>query len=131
MPFQKHRRTAKYTLVSLVATAADLSVFSALVFLEIPFYALATFMGLATGAVASWSLNRRWVFAESTVELRQQRLRYFNVTALSFFLNMVLMAVCVEFCGLTLMPSRVLTGILAWAVGYWINCRFVFEVKKS
>lgn len=118
----------KYTIVSLLATAADFTVFSIIVWLASFYTVVATLLGMAGGAMVSWTLHRLWVFAHSDREpLAKQRLYFFGIL-LSVFLNVALMWLLVDCLFFPQMTCRVLVATAVWAVLFWFNRRVVFNV---
>jgi putative flippase GtrA len=123
-----NRLSLQYTAVSLIATAADMSVFTMLAYISTQYNALATLIGMLIGAVISWLLHRYWVFTHSTVDLRQQRVRYITGIVLTVLLNVGLMAVFADWLQFARLPTRIITSVLVWAILFWFNRRIVFNV---
>jgi putative flippase GtrA len=123
-----NRLSLQYTVVSLLATAADLTVFSALALISTQYNALATLIGMLVGAVISWLLHRYWVFAHSTVSPGRQQFRYITGIVLTVVLNVGLMAVFADWLEFPRFPTRIITSVLVWAILFWFNRRIVFNV---
>lgn len=123
------RVKVKYTVVSLLATAADFTVFSMLSLLLASYYVVvATLLGMASGAMVSWTLNRLWVFPDSDREHSVKRRLYFSGVLLSVFLNVALMWLLVSCLFLPQMACRLPVATAVWAVLFWFNRRVVFNL---
>ncbi|MFN4253912.1 MAG: GtrA family protein [Saprospiraceae bacterium] len=118
----------KYTIVSLLATAADFSVFSAVTWATEFYTVAATSIGMAGGALVSWTLHRSWVFAHSERDETTKRGLYFSGVLLSVFLNVALMGILVDLLFLPRMGCRVVVATAVWAILFWFNRRIVFNV---
>jgi putative flippase GtrA len=120
--------TIKYTIVSLLATGADFTVFKLLEVLQLNSEAFATLIGMIVGAVVSWTLHRFWVFESSTASETHKRGTYFLGQLLCIGLNVALMALVADFLHFERMPSRVFTSVVVWIVLYFFNRKVVFKV---
>lgn len=118
----------KYTIVSLVATATDFSVFTLLIWCTECYVVAATVFGMCCGAIVSWSLHRLWVFAHSEQRPSSKRILYASGVLLSFFLNATLMGILVDCLLLPRLGCRVFVATFVWAVLFWFNKRIVFKV---
>jgi putative flippase GtrA len=117
----------KYIIVSLLATVADLTVFT--------FWknvttssAAATLAGMTVGAVVTWILYRFWVFTHSQESEKHQMKTFFLGVLVCIGLNVALMALCVDYLEFPNFPSRIVTSVFIWLLLYWYNNRVVFKV---
>lgn len=120
--------TVKYTIVSLMATAADFSIFKLLENVAVGFHAVATLIGMLVGAVVSWTLHRYWVFEASAESENHKRSTYLIGQFLCVALNVGLMAIVADWLNFPRMPSRVVTSITVWLIIYFFNRKVVFKV---
>jgi putative flippase GtrA len=120
--------TIKYTLVSLLATAADFTVFKLLAMVKLNFEAFGTLIGMVVGATISWTLHRYWVFETSTASETHKRSSYLLGQLLCIGLNVALMALVADYLQFARMPSRVFTSIAVWVVLYFFNRKVVFKI---
>jgi putative flippase GtrA len=120
--------TAKYMLVSLLATVSDFLVFSFLGMFNPQSDAVSTIISMLVGAVVAWSLHYYWVFRHSLVSFNQKWKRYVGGIGLSMLFNVLIMALLADLLACPRMASRVCTSMLVWAIGFWFNRRMVFKV---
>ncbi|MEY4903554.1 MAG: GtrA-like protein [Bacteroidota bacterium] len=90
----------------------------------------AAVLGIACGAIVSWHLNRRWVFADVEIENEQlAQKQFFAGIALNMALNALLVYLMTDHVPLERMPLRMLAATLAWVGGYLFNRFLVFSEK--
>jgi putative flippase GtrA len=120
----------KYILVSLAATGVDFLTYYGFGFIPIMPNTVAAVLGIACGAIVSWHLNRRWVFADVEIENEQlAQKQFFAGIALNMALNALLVYLMTDHVPLERMPLRMLAATLAWVGGYLFNRFFVFSEK--
>jgi putative flippase GtrA len=120
----------KYILVSLAATGVDFLTYYGLGFIPIMPNTAAAVLGIACGAIVSWHLNRRWVFADVEIENEQlAQKQFFAGIALNMALNALLVYLMTDHVPLERMPLRMLAATLAWVGGYLFNRFLVFSEK--
>jgi putative flippase GtrA len=120
--------TLKYTLVSMIATAADFSVFKLLEYANLSFAAIATLIGMLVGTLITWLLYRYWVFEKSTESEAHQRGSFLIGQTFSIAANVVMTAIVTDYLSFARLPSRVFTSVLVWCAMYFFNRKVVFKV---
>lgn len=117
-----------YMVNSVVATAADFSVFH-IGLTQLGCEAVwATFLGNCVGAVLSFFMLRFWVFADAAPASLKLRMAKFAVgVCLIMLTNAVLVAFFHHICIFPAWPSRIGAAIGAWLVGFLFNRHIVFE----
>jgi putative flippase GtrA len=124
----KMNLTIKYTIVSIIATAADLSLFKLLELANWSYAAAATLLGMLLGTLITWILYRIWVFRDSTESEAHQRNNFLIGQAFSILFNVLMTALVTDYLGFARMPSRVFTSVLVWVLMYFFNRKVVFKV---
>jgi putative flippase GtrA len=123
-----YKMTFQYTIVSLLATAADFSFFTIWGWLIKSPESIATFFSMLVGALVSWTMHRTWVFEKSTESKAHKRKSYLLGFMMSIGLNVSFMAVVADLLALPRMLSRIFTSLLVWVISYWFNRKIVFKV---
>ena len=108
----------KSQLSSLIATAADYTVFIICSELFNIYYVVASGIGSFVGAWVSFTLGRNWAFRKKDGKLSHQAVRYFLTSGTSLILNTVGIYLLTEMSGLDPKLSKVLISIL---VGIFFN----------
>jgi putative flippase GtrA len=120
--------TLQYTVVSLLATAADFIVFMLLSVLTTSMASVATFFSMLVGTFVSWFLHQYWVFLSSKVENRQKKIRYVYGILLSMLLNVGMMSILADAAVFPRLLSRVISAMIVGITIYWFNRNFVFKI---
>ena len=120
--------TLKYTIVSIIATVADFSIFKLLEYANLSFVATATLIGMLVGTFVTWLLYRYWVFKKSTESEAHQRSSFFIGQVFSITSNVIMTAIVSDYLGFARLPSRVFTSVLVWFLMYFFNRKIVFKV---
>ncbi len=120
--------TLKYTIVSIIATVADFSVFKLLEYANLSFVATATLIGMLIGTFVTWLLYRYWVFKKSKESEAHQRNNFLVGQAFSIASNVIMTAIVSDYLGFARLPSRVFTSVLVWFLMYFFNRKIVFKV---
>jgi putative flippase GtrA len=117
----------RYTMVSLIATAVDFSVFFALGWVQALNNSMSTFVSAVCGGIVAWWLYRFWVFADSTVHKWKMRSRYVVGVLLGIVLNALLMGILADTLEIQRMLARMLSATTIWCLLYVFNRRVVFN----
>lgn len=118
----------KYTIVSLAATAVDFLLFFLLGRWSLFTNGSAAFFSAGMGAVVSWNLNRRWVFAHSEVKRRKMRYRFFTGVLSGILLNAIIVMILSDMFAMPRMSARMFAALSVWFVMYRFNKKVVFKV---
>jgi len=96
---------------SLLATAADFTIYLILFKGVGLFYGTASGMGAAVGAVVSFFLGRHWAFKRKDGRLSTQAMKYGITSGLSVILNTGIMILVTESCHISPDVSKVIVAL--------------------
>lgn len=113
---------------SLMATAAD---FICTVVLKEVFgvwYILANIIGVTTGGLVNFFINRDWVFEGREKEIKFQAIRYFIIWTGNLVLNASGVWLLTQFGPFNYIVSKVIVSlIVGWTYNYFLQKNFVFK----
>lgn len=120
------KQMRSFLYVGVLATAADFSLYSLLVYLNICSYGLATVAGYLTGFVISFFLTRSYVFSEVKIEKMHHELMAVGfITALGLGLNLAIVYILMQTAGNVYVARAVAIG-LVFFFNYFARKRYVY-----
>jgi putative flippase GtrA len=119
---------AKYTFVSVLATALDFAIFFIFCHFTSLSGSISTFISASAGGVLSYFLHKNWVFSHTKEANASLRFRYFAGVLLGILLNASFMGIWCDWLLLPQMFGRVIAASTVWLILLWFNRRVVFKV---
>jgi putative flippase GtrA len=119
---------AKYTLVSVLATALDFAIFFSFCQFTNQSGSISTFISASAGGVLSYFLHKNWVFSHSKEATSSRTFRYFAGVLLGILLNASFMSIWCDWLDWPKMSGRIAAASTVWLILLWFNRRVVFKV---
>ncbi len=118
----------KFNTSAIAATAVDYTLFLFLLEVVQIWYLMASFVGLVTGGVTAFLLERTWAFKRKDGKISSQAKRYIMVWALSIFLNTAGLYLIVRFWDMEYIVAKVTVSIIVGiGFNFFMHKHFVFK----
>lgn len=113
---------------SIIATLTDFLVTISLVTVFGMWYAEANAVGVISGGLVNFFINRDWVFNGPQRKLRSQLSRYFLVWCGNLLLNTTGVYMITQYTEWNYVTSKIIVAILVgWFYNYTLQKRYVFK----
>ena len=110
----------KFGSVGAIGSITNLSVFTALTFLDVN-YNIASILAFLVAVTQNYTLNKKWTFKDHNSKTRKKFIKYFILNFASFLVNLLVLNIVVLNFG-----NDHLTKIIAQALGIGVAMGFNF-----
>ncbi|MFB7140168.1 GtrA family protein [Gottfriedia sp. NPDC056225] len=121
----------KFGIVGLINTGVDFIVFTLLIYAltNMP-YIVAQVISYSCGIVNSYLLNKRWTFKAKNQNGVQEKMRFVIVNAITLLLTLLILKVCSEWFGLSVLVSKLVATCVSVLMNYVGSRYWVFTSSK-
>ncbi|MCC6186767.1 MAG: GtrA family protein [Chitinophagaceae bacterium] len=113
---------------SLIATCTDFLITIILKEVFSFWYVLANIIGVISGGIANFYINKDWVFNGKTNTVKAQAIRYFVVWLGNLLLNALGVFLLTKFGHFNYIISKIVVSLLlGWTYNYFLQKNYVFK----
>lgn len=113
---------------SLIATCTDFLITIILKEVFSFWYVLANIIGVISGGIANFYINKDWVFNGKTNTVKAQAIRYFAVWLGNLLLNALGVFLLTKFGHFNYIISKIVVSLLlGWTYNYFLQKNYVFK----